>query len=229
MQKKINILSILLMLFLLFGLVSTCNNPDFREGMKEGYEDAREDYKNDNGLSAAVKTTDVAELSESPIVRRITVNLARKDFHCFGEKVVNTKTGDVLPASIQKAIIIIENSESSSWLPITLAIPVIPGGIFFVRLLMSFIAEIKDGDIFVKGNEWKLKWMSVLALYWGLAEWICEVVEYSYVKSTVEFEDYIVSFDKPSVLPFILAITFLLFAEIFALGRKMKEDQEFMV
>lgn len=221
MQKKINVLSILLMLFLFFGLVSTCNNPDFREGWKEGEEEAREAYNEDTGVTSDIQTTKEG--------RRITVTLARKDFHKFGENIVNTKTGDALPASINKAVMVINSQESCSWIPTAFAIPMIPGVVFFIWLLMSFISEIKNGDIFVKGNEWKLKWMSVIALYWGLAEWVCELIEFSFIKSAVEFEDYTVYFDCPSVMPFILALTFLLFAEIFALGRKIREDQEYMV
>ena len=45
----------------------------------------------------------------------------------------------------------------------------------------------------------------------------------------MKLDDYVIGFDAPSIYPLVLGIALLFFAQIFAKGRKMEEDQEFMV
>ena len=71
--------------------------------------------------------------------------------------------------------------------------------------------------------------MAVMFLFWYAAEWADQLIEYTFIKSSIALENYSITMDKASIYPLVIGITFLLFANIFALGRKMKEDQEFMV
>ena len=95
--------------------------------------------------------------------------------------------------------------------------------------LIGFLSAVNSGNIFEKDNERRLRWMAAMFLVWYAAEWANLLLEYSFIKSSIALENYSVTMDKASIYPLVIGITFLLFANIFALGRKMKEDQEFMV
>ena len=232
MQKKINILASLLVIAIVLGGLSPCTRGSFREGFRRGTEE---------GLSAYEAGKQAGENVREKIVHEhsVDLHLLPKDYQAFPQTLLNTKTGELMQVSLQEVRVGFdkESDEAGSWpenLLSTLAVILlfvvcIGGSIAFVLLLFVLITSIKSGSIFVKGNEKVLRWMGTIMLAWYVTDWIYTLSGYLHAKSIIALEDYTVLFEAPGIFSLVLGFTLLLFAQIFAKGRKMEEDQEFMV
>lgn len=232
MQRKINILSTLLLIALAFGVISFSTDGKSAESFKEG---AEADYYDYNGEESVAFQKGVeagtAAKEKLPFFRfNFIVNLVPDKYTECPQTIMNAATGQEMRMSLRTVKVTLpENDFKFEWLGIVLAIISIIASILFIWLLLSFISNIKKGEIFVKKNEKKLVWMAVIAIYWFAAAWATEIAYYPFIKNAVAIDGYRVAMEHPSVAPLILGITFLLFAAIFSLGRNMKEDQEYMV
>lgn len=222
-MKKINLFSTLLLIALALGVVSFCTTGESIESVKEGYEDASE-MCYERGYEAGLKVKEKIPFFDGKVV------LTPMDISDYPEKITNTVTGEEIRMSLRNINVMIPGHKYPlDWITSVLSIIAFFAIFFFIWLLLTFVADVKKGDIFVKSNEWKMNWMAVVFFYWFVADWLCEILYFSFVKNTVAFDGYKVVMEHPSVFPLIIGMAFLLFSSIFSLGRKMKEDQEYMV
>ena len=233
MQKRINILSTLLIIVLILGGISKCtvreSRESYKEGYKEGYEAARTQK---TPFQKGVETGRKARIAtdEKLHIRSLHLHLIPKDYSAYPEMILNTKTGEEAPMVLGDVRIGLKDAKNPlRWLSVVLIILALIALVFAIVKLISFLSAVKSGRIFEKENERCLRWIAVMFLIRYAAEWGHELVQYSFIKSSVALENYSITLEKASLYPLVIGITFLLFANIFALGRKMKEDQEFMV
>jgi len=232
MQKKINILSTLLVIVLILGGVSTCTTRSSLQQMKEGWEEGYEEgYSAGRGMSSYEKGYSAGlEFKEKANMRKVSLHLVPKDYREFTEEILNTETGTMEQMSLRDVQIGYKSDSAGfNWVYLVLFLVVAFYFLFFISLLFRFIVSIKAGEIFDRDNEKLLRWMAVLFFIWYVVDWAMVYSEYHVAKSMIALEDYYISMDRPSLYPLVIGIIFLLFAQIFAMGRKMKEDQEFMV
>lgn len=232
MQKKINLLATLLVLSIVLGALSTCSSASFREGFQRGTEDGMAAYESGKQAGENVREKFAHEHSAE-------LRLMPKDYRAFPMSIRNTKTGEEMPMSLQAVRLGYDKEPAasgshlldvlSSLGVITLFVIGIGGPIAIILLLLVFITSVKSGGIFLKGNEKLLRWMGGILLAWYAMDWLWTLVSYFHLKSVIALEDYTIMYDVPNGYPLVLGFTLLLFAQIFAKGRKMEEDQEFMV
>ncbi len=216
MQKKINLLATLLVIAIVLGGLSTCTRGSFRTGW-ESERDEMPEFAVNTGLDI----------------------VARDNF--YPQTLVNTKTGEQMQVSARSVVVGMNKMPDdvapesrggkvlhTAWY-ILMFIVCLGGPIAFVLLLFVLITSIKSGGIFLKGNEKTLRWMGAILLAWYAVDLIESLRHYFFTKSLIALEDYRIIFEAPSFYPLVVGFTFLLFAQIFAKGRKMEEDQEFMV
>lgn len=233
MQKRINILSTLLIIVLILGGASKCTTrgarESFKEGYKEGYETGRRlNTPADKDYEAGKKARTVTR--EDKDIQSLHLHLVPKDYHAYPEKILNTKTGEETPMVLGDVHIGLKDVKNPlRWLAIVLIILEFSAFVFVIVKLVGFLSAVQSSRIFEKENERRLRWMAVMFLIWYAAEWGHSLVHYFFIKSSVALENYSITMERASIYPLVIGITFLLFANIFALGRKMKEDQEFMV
>ena len=230
MLKKIKLLGTLLILALVLGGVSMCSDRENRESYKEGYEE---------GYDAARKTHSPAyekgyqigvAAGEKLHSNIVTLHLFPNDYGKYTETILNTKSGVDVPLSMRTVLVNLGSQTNPlGWLKDILIVLYVLAFLCFIVLLIRFISSLKSGEIFNRGNERKLNWMGILFLVIYTVGWGLNGIEYAFAKSAVALENYTVMMDRMSVSPLITGIVFLLFAQIFAMGRNMKEDQEFMV
>lgn len=233
MQKKINILSTLLVIALILGAVSTCTTGSARQAMKAGWEEGLEEgYNAGRGTTPYEKgyNTGLA-VKEKTNMRKVGVHLVPKDYGGFTEEILNAKDGSMEQMSLRDVQVNLKSPDSggSGWIAPVFFIVLVFYFLFFIFLLFRLISSIKAGEIFDRDNEKLLRWMAVLFFIRYVADWVTAFSEYHLAKSSVALENYYISMEHPSFYPLVIGIIFLLFAQIFALGRRMKEDQEFMV
>jgi hypothetical protein len=228
MQKKINLLSTLLVIAIVLGGLSTCSTRSYKEGFEEGYNTASNLLDKSDAYKAGAANGAAAK--EKLGFRTVNLHLIPKQFPGYYETVLNTKTGESEPMSlVDVEVKLTGESSASKWIHGVILGVGIVCILAFIFLLFYFILTIKSGEIFDKGNERALRWMAVVFFALFVCDLAYSLLTYSLVKSAIALENYSIELEKPSVFPLILGITFLLFAQIFAMGRKMKEDQEFMV
>ena len=165
-------------------------------------------------------------------LRPISTNLhlVPNDYGKYTETILNTKSGVDVPLSMRTVLVNLGSPTNPlGWLKDILIVLYVLAFLCFIVLLIRFISSLKSGEIFNRGNERKLNWMGILFLVIYTVGWGLNGIEYAFAKSAVALENYTVMMDRMSVSPLIIGIVFLLFAQIFAMGRNMKEDQEFMV
>ena len=233
MLKRIKLLGTLLIIALVLGGISMCSTKEFgqsfKEGCEEGYATAqRLNYERNS--PAFEKGVQAGVAARQKVTGWLTLHLIPNDYRVYADTVINTKTGAAMPLSMRYVRVQTgTGAHPLGWLRTTLTIVYGLSFLAFIILLIRFISTLKTGEIFSKENERKLRWMGILFLITYAVAWALEGVDYAFVKSAVALENYSVMMDRVSVAPLIAGIIFLLFAQIFALGRNMKEDQEFMV
>ena len=233
MLKKIKLLGTLLIIALVLGGISMCSTREIgrsaAEGFKEGTEEGYARATGDRSL-AFEKGRQTGMAARQKMDSGTTLHLIPKDFGAYPDTVINARTGMPMPVSMRAARVRLgTTTRPIKWLRSTLMVLYILSFFAFIILLIWFISTLKTGEIFNKENERKLRWMGILFLISYAVGWAIEGIDYAFIKSIVTFENYTLAMDRMSAAPLIAGIIFLLFAQIFALGRNMKEDQEFMV
>lgn len=233
MLKRIKLLGTLLIIALVLGGISMCSTREighsFEKGFKEGTEEGYARATGDRSF-AFEKGRQVGVAARQKVDSWTTLHLIPKDYRAYPDTVINVRTGMPMPVSMRTARVRLgTTAQPLKWLRSTLIVLYALTIIAFIILLIWFISTLKTGEIFNKENERKLRWMGILFLISYAVGWAIEGIDYAFIKSIVTFENYSVAMDRMSAAPLIAGIIFLLFAQIFALGRNMKEDQEFMV
>ena len=230
MQKKINLLSTLLIIALVLGALSTCSGPAFRAGMDQAEERAKTEYRTDHPSSYQVGYEVGGTLQERMSLHRAYVRVVPEGILTYPDSLYNVKTGEMTPAVLESFMLGLKEVDNSfGWVDFVAAGLALVSIIAFILMLLVFVTSIKSGGIFVKGNERILRWMAVVFFVWYALDWVTVLTEYATAKANVSLMGYTVAFEAPSFFPLVVGITFLLFAQIFAKGRRMEEDQEFMV
>lgn len=224
MQKKINLLASLFAISIVLGGLSTCSSASFREGFQIGTDEGMTKYdmgyKTGENLREKALDAYVADLRLLP-----------RDYRAFPQSILNTKSGEEVPMALQAVRLAIprEDEAGLAWMSVVMGVLGIGGAIALVLLLITFVLSVKAGGVFLKGNEKTLRWMGGILLGWYVLDWVMTLSAYFRMKPLLELEDYVLSFDAPNIYPLVLGFALLLFAQIFAKGRKMEEDQEYMV
>ena len=230
MQKKINLLATLLVIAIVLGGLSSIIDPAVREGWKAGSEMAQQDWKEDNRTAYEKGFEAGKSLRGALSLHPVAVRLYPKEILAYPDSLRNAKTDEMTPVSFRSVSFgMKEVTGSANWLEVLISICSLASVIAFILMLFVFVSSIKNGGVFLKGNEKILRWMAVLSFFWYAADWILTLKAFSLAKANVALEHYNVVFDAPNFFPLVLGFTLLLFAQIFAKGRKMEEDQEFMV
>jgi len=230
MQKKINLLSTLLIVALILGALSTCSGPAFRAGMDQSEERARIEYRQDHPSPYAVGYEVGGSIRKRMELHRAYVRVVPEGILTYPDSLYNLKTGEMTPAVLESFTLGLKEMDNRyGWIDFVVAGLAFVSIIAFILLLLVFVTSIKSGGIFLKGNERILRWMAVVFFVWYVLDWVATLTEFASAKAHVALMGYSVVFEAPSFFPLVVGITFLLFAQIFAKGRKMEEDQEFMV
>lgn len=213
MQKRINILSTVLLLAILFGLVSHCQvgTSEFMRGVREGYyeEMAREQCHSSSSV----------------------LLLPKNHTDAFKDSLYCSATGSYLPVCIESASVAVETEgkyrcaavEYVSYVLIILA------ALFWIWLFLAFISKIKKGEIFSRANEKLLSLMGIVFVSIYALTWIGNRVYKFNMSRILALDNYKVVVDVPSTYSLAVGIGFLILSTVFTMGRKMKEDQEYMV
>ncbi|WP_459187903.1 DUF2975 domain-containing protein [Parabacteroides sp. APC149_11_2_Y6] len=148
------------------------------------------------------------------------------------DSVYNAKTGKYAPASITGVLVEIpeEGTTGYSILICMLGMFLLPTIIVLVILFLKLINSVKSAAIFTYANIWRLRGMGICLLILGAVSVLGNYAGWLTATSLIDIPGYrITSQDIIEFSWFINAAVLFLAAEIFAMGLRMKEEQELTI
>lgn len=223
MKKKFNFYCIAMLAAI---LITFCLHiSEFAKGVAAGYSDTE-----GTKTEAAVPS-----VMDDPDHQTYTVMLRHKNgITMVCDSIVNTKTGQVEHYAMEQAWIV-SNTQSTdvpAWLStVTLLVKLIAILLALAAcwMFIKIVLNVNRGLIFEEHMERYLArsgWLFIAAF---ALRWITAYCDYLSASSVFTFEHYDVILNQPRSWTLYCGIGLLLIGQIFAIGRKMKEEQELTI
>lgn len=212
MKRRLNILCLLVVLVL-------------------GYSVLEAAYYMGEGFMAGVEMTQDNEgFDRAKNMKAISVLPA--DFSDFTDSVYNEKTGAYVPALYGQLLISVPVKTSPAALIAVSLVQIlgIAASVVGVILFVKLIVSINRSLIFSWRNVRRLRWLGVALIFHYLCMLIPLLVTGREVNQVFALRGYeIHQSDLVSVITLVLAIVSFIVAEVFAIGLKMKEEQDLTI
>lgn len=212
MKRRLNILCLLVVLVL-------------------GYSVLEAVYYMGEGFMAGVQMTQTNEgIDRAKNMKAISVVPA--DFSEFTDSVYNEKTGSYVPALYGQLLISVPVKTSHAVMAVVSLVQIlgIVASVVGIVLFIKLIVSINRSLIFSWRNVRRLRWLGVALIFHYLCMLIPLVVAGSEVNEVFALRGYeLHQSDLVSVITLVLAIVSFIVAEVFAIGLKMKEEQDLTI
>jgi hypothetical protein len=212
MKKRLNIFALLILMALSIhtGYTLFYSWGEISIAYKEGYEKAGKLPRQPN----------LSDLSRHDICTAII------------DSIYNIKTNSYIPTDIQKIQISIPDNQSVGY-QVSIAVMVlllVPAVIAVIVLFLRLIGAIQSALLFTKTNVLRLRWIGGCLLLIAVIYTIGNYMELAFVRSVVEISGYEITSEGMIEFPALInALIAFLAAEVFAIGLRLKEEQEFTI
>lgn len=231
MKRRLNILCVIVMLVLSYSVIESLYymGVGVSVGVKAGIEIA-EDVKNNN--SASDRHTKSHELANMKYVALLPHAIAGKEGELLNDSIYNEKTGKFVPAMYSTMAIGIETQESVvskvlSGLAKLLGIVTV---VWAMVLFIKIIVAINRSDIFNWRNVRYLRRLGVLLIISFGCSLLSEYLSLYNLREVLSLPSYDLTLsDMVSTTTLVLGLSALIVAEVFAIGLKMKEEQDLTI
>lgn len=218
MKRRLNILSILV--FIVLGLSLYTTGYQFGTGMKAGMSLAKEQHKESKACDRPMLAGDFRFVDVVPTIAMIQP-----------DTIINAQNNEKVPVMYTQMAVRTGKEVNYSYLIISSscslmnALLTISALIFFVMLILS----INKSQIFEWKNVRRLRWLGSLLIMSFVFYLIPQVVNYWGLKEVFALEHYIIAPLALQTTDLLLGLGCLIVAETFAIGLKMKEEQELTI
>ena len=147
------------------------------------------------------------------------------------DSVLNAKTGKQVPMMHSQMVVRVNEQMNVSQLVVNAACAIInillmiAAVVFFVLLMLN----INNSRIFEWQNVKFLRFLGRLLTLSFVADLIPQILNYSDLKALFALENYMISPFEAKVTNLLLGIACLIVAEIFAIGLRLKEEQDLTI
>lgn len=221
MKRRLNILCIFIVIIVGYPVADYAFV--FMDAAKAGFE---------KGLQAA-KGTDEETRAELTRMKHLKyINLLPVYDNLLQDSVYNEKTGSYVPVLYSEISVNVDTNPSAAiFVTMSMAFLLnIAAGIAVIVLFISFIISINNSVIFNWKNVTKLRWLGVALIICFIAELIPYVLSYIELTDAFSMKGYkLYLAGGIRITTLILGIASFIFAEIFAMGLKMQEEQELTI
>ena len=210
MKKRLNFITVLIGVAL--GIILIDSQFAFMEGFMDGYDSTRK-----TEVSQQVGTTDIHILELTPSVKFTKPT-----------QLLNTKSGEWMPARISTVVVEAPPVKKSGW-DIVWAILAITGVVMCVYNFLRIIFAVNKSVIFEWINVKRLRRIGIGFILLFIANILLMATKYLFVSEVVELADYTIKrivFEGSSLL---LGMIAFLIAEVFAVGLRLREEQELTI
>ena len=213
MKKRLNWITVLIVVAMCIILGYSEPVSSFMDGFREGMNTA--------GRIKAGEDVEIFQLNLEPAVR-----LAKP------LSLLNLKSGELLPARMSMVIVEMTTTKKSGWSRVwtyCFTVLFLTGVMMCTFNLVTFIRAVNKSVIFEWINVKRLRRIGVGFLVLFVVNIIQDFIQYFFLKKSVELVDYNIRnpFNEGGVLLFGM-IAFLI-AEVFAVGIRLREEQELTI
>lgn len=218
MKRRLNILCVLVMLVLGYSVFESAYylSSAFVTGAEMGFKQAKnKDSRRINDVSGM---RPIALLPDDP------TNLK--------DSVYNEKSGTFVPA-IYCTLCVSAKTEPNIWLKLISTLGTILDlfvSIVAVVLFMKFIVSINRSCIFEWQNVRRLRWLGASLIFLFLCSAVPVFISFYELSGVFEISGYsLITYGLVSTLTLVLGLMSLIVAEVFAIGLRMKEEQDLTI
>lgn len=231
MKKRLNILCAIVLLVLGWSVIETSYYfvLGAAKGAKAGYEYARQ-------LEENPQAANHAEINRLQGITNIHVlPRAFREFDLNGwmaDSVLNAKTGQYVPAMYYKMMISVKKPHNPvySITNFLLSMLIIVANIWALVLFIKWILAVNRSDIFNWRNVRRLRLMGGLLLLSTACSVLTEYLSMRNLEQVFAMTDYELSLSGSiSLSILLLGLCSLIVAEVFAIGLRMKEEQDLTI
>ena len=213
MKKRLNFITFLIGIAIGISILNSEFIQDFKEGFVEGQNAARDNY-----LEMTKRTY---YLSLAPIIN-----------YSMPDKLLNIKSGELLPSRIKETQVKInvgkEGIMQFLWM-FPFSVLMITGFIMFVFNFIKIILAVNKSVIFEWINVKRLRRISIGFTIMFIVDAIVSIILNNFLLKLIELENYKIVNTSYEGLFLLLGMVSFLVAEIFAVGLKLKEEQELTI
>lgn len=157
--------------------------------------------------------------------------------YSFPDKIVNTKDGKTLPATVNQYIVDYKDSNTSipmgykvlRLICIVLTAVLAFGLLFSPLLFFSIIYSISKNRIITKSLILRSRALGWLIVIFSIVDIIYVVNETLISRSLVELSNYNIVMGQPEYMMLVLGLVILILAEILKVSLKIKEEQDLTI
>lgn len=218
MKRRLNILCVLVMLVLGYSVFQSVY-----------YAVSAVVYSAELGFKSGLNNDmrKIEEISEMRPVALFPTNLTN-----LKDSVYNEKSGTFVPV-INSQLNVSVKVEPNAWLKLTSMLGAfldIFASIAAVVLFTGFIVSINRSRIFEWRNVRRLRWLGAMLIFSFLCSAVPVFVAFYELSGVLEIPGYsLTTYGLVSILTLVLGLMSLIVAEVFAIGLKMKEEQELTI
>ena len=222
MKRRLNILCVVVMLVLCYSVVESAYylGMGISLGANTGIEAAQE------AKDAYNELTNMKYIALMPR----SLNCKVKDLLC--DSIYNTKTGTYVPAAYSTLAVSVQTEESvgskilSGLLGFVHLVSIVGAVVFFIKIIVA----INRSNIFNWRNVRRLRLLGILLIVGFGCSWLAEYLSLCNLREALSLQNYDLTLtDIVDVTNLVLGLTALIIAEVFAIGLKMKEEQELTI
>lgn len=231
MKKKLNILCAIVLLVLGWQVVETSYYfvLGAAKGMKVGYEYAKQLEENPQAANRA-KIDRLQGITNIHVLPRVFKEFDLQDW--MADSVYNAKTGQYVPAMYYKMMVSVEKPHNTVYSAVNflLSMLIIAANIWALVLFIKWILAVNRSDIFNWHNVRRLRLMGGLLLLSTACSVLTEYLSIRNLEQVFAMNDYELNLSgsiSHSIL--LLGLCSLIVAEVFAIGLRMKDEQELTI
>lgn len=226
MKRRLNVLCVLVILVLSYSVLESAYMVGL--GVGKGIE---------IGVEAGLRSQETSKpVAHDFMLKEIdnlkVVALMPEEFLPLPDSVYNEKSGTYVPAMFSQIAVCIPAKPNVWHMLITHLSPFLSifTTVIAVILFVKIIISINKSDIFNWKNVRRLRWLGRALIIGFLAEVLPILVTYIEISDQLSIPGY--SFHMSELVPLltlVLGIVALIVAEVFAIGLRMKEEQELTI
>lgn len=231
MKRRLNILCLIVLVLMGWSVLETGYYMlrGAATGFKAGWEYAKQQKENPQ----AAKTPEMETIGQLQYMEH--VHLSPKTFdmeHWLADSVYNARTQQYVPAMYAELMVSVPRTESTAMqiANTLLGLLKLAVSIWAIVLFIKWVVAVNRSDIFTWHNVRRLRRMGVLMLVSCAATWLVEYLTVHSVEQVFTLPGYELSLAGTVPLSvLLLGLCSLIVAEVFAIGLRMKEEQDLTI
>ena len=231
MKRRLNILCLIVLLLMGWSVLETGYYMvvGATTGFKAGWEYAKQQKENPQ----AAKTPEMETIGQLQYMEHVHLSPQTFDMeHWLADSVYNARTQQYVPAMYAELMVSVPRIESTAMqiANTLLGLLKLAVSIWAIVLFIKWVVAVNRSDIFTWHNVRRLRRMGVLMLVSCAATWLVEYLTVHSVEQVFALPGYELSLAGTVPLSvLLLGLCSLIVAEVFAIGLRMKEEQDLTI